>query len=400
MPRPLLVLTVVAGLLCAPGQSPAAVTGETILVDGPSFAASLDGVTDGWTLQFSESGKIRPVFAAELVRWGNFAEATRGPQLLLGGGGLIIAEPVAIAGDRLQAESRLFGRLELPLEALSGIVVNSPTDRAARDQLIGRIQSAGGQSDRVLLDNGDELSGTISDLNGEVLRLQSEPGPLELRLTSVRALIFNPALAGKVGLSGERALVGFRDGSRLLASRLVTSQRQARLKIPGSVDISAPIDSACALLPLGGKPVYLSDLNAVSYKHVPYLSTAWPYERDRSVSGALLRSAGQLHLKGLGMHSASRITYALDKPYRRLQAEVAVDDETQNRGSVVFRVFVDDGSGQWQPKFSSPIVRGGDKPLPISVDLSGAKRISLLVDFADRGSEMDHADWLNVRLVQ
>ena len=58
------------------------------------------------------------------------------------------------------------------------------------------------------------------------------------------------------------------------------------------------------------------------------------------------------------------------------------------------RVFVDDGSGKWISRYSSPILRGSEPPVPISVDLTGAKRISLLVDFADRGDELDHVDWL------
>jgi hypothetical protein len=39
-------------------------------------------------------------------------------------------------------------------------------------------------------------------------------------------------------------------------------------------------------------------------------------------------------------------------------------------------------------------------PTPISVDVRGGKRLSLIVDFAERGDELDHADWLNARLVQ
>jgi hypothetical protein len=100
------------------------------------------------------------------------------------------------------------------------------------------------------------------------------------------------------------------------------------------------------------------------------------------------------------MHSPSRITYDLDEPYRLFQAQVALDDEARGRGSVEFRVFVDDGGGQWREAAASGTLRGGQPPRPISVDLAGAKRISLLVDFADRGDELDHADWLDARLVR
>jgi hypothetical protein len=74
---------------------------------------------------------------------------------------------------------------------------------------------------------------------------------------------------------------------------------------------------------------------------------------------------------------------------------LSIDDGTSGRGSVRFRVFVDG-----RPKYASPIVRGGTAPLPVSVDLAGAKRLDLVVDFADRADELDHANWLDARLVR
>ena len=100
------------------------------------------------------------------------------------------------------------------------------------------------------------------------------------------------------------------------------------------------------------------------------------------------------------MHSAARITYDLDREYRAFQSEVAIDDSTGGRGSAACRVFTDDGSGQWRLKYEGPIVRGGQQPIPVNVDLTDAKRLSLLVDFADRGDEHDHVDWLDARLIR
>jgi hypothetical protein len=38
-------------------------------------------------------------------------------------------------------------------------------------------------------------------------------------------------------------------------------------------------------------------------------------------------------------------------------------------------------------------------PRPIAVDITGGKRLDLVVDFADRADELDHADWLSARVV-
>ena len=185
-----------------------------------------------------------------------------------------------------------------------------------------------------------------------------------------------------------------------MVTSLDVDTTKARLTLQGGTSLTADSDAIVALQPLGGNAVYLSDLKPASYKHIPFLQLAWPYETDRNVAADMLRAGGKLRLKGLGMHSASRLTYNLDRQYRRLDGELAIDDATAGYGSVVFRVFVDDGSGCWQPKFTSGIVRGGAAAVPMSVDLTAAKRISLLVEFADRGDERDDADWLDVRLVK
>jgi hypothetical protein len=100
------------------------------------------------------------------------------------------------------------------------------------------------------------------------------------------------------------------------------------------------------------------------------------------------------------MYSASRISYALDEPYRRFETLIAIDDAAEGRGSVVLRVATDRGDGKWHVDYTSPILRGGNSPIPVSVDLKGAKRISLLVDFGERADEMDYVDWLDARLVK
>jgi hypothetical protein len=130
------------------------------------------------------------------------------------------------------------------------------------------------------------------------------------------------------------------------------------------------------------------------------LSLAWPYQNDRSVTGGMLRAGGRYYLLGLGMHSPSRITYDLNGEYSRFEADVAIDDSVAPCGSVVFRVFADLGDGEWQQRAISPIQRGGAVPHRLSANVEGAIRLSLLVDFADRADELDHADWLDVRLIK
>ena len=94
------------------------------------------------------------------------------------------------------------------------------------------------------------------------------------------------------------------------------------------------------------------------------------------------------------MHSTSRLSFAVPDGMRRFAASLAIDDDADGRGSVTLRVFVDK-----EERYRSEIVRGGQPPVPMEVDVSGGSQVSLIVDFADHGDEQDHADWLNARLV-
>ena len=56
--------------------------------------------------------------------------------------------------------------------------------------------------------------------------------------------------------------------------------------------------------------------------------------------GEPLVVGGKRYLKGIGMHSAARLTYRLDGKYQRFDAAVAIDDSADGRGSVTFGVYV------------------------------------------------------------
>jgi hypothetical protein len=397
--RPLTAF-VVCGLAAGAVAARAAEAPQAIPAEGEPFRGIFAAADSSWNLTFVDGEARREIPAADLVSWGAPLEPTRGVYVILAGGGLVVADKVQLDKERITGPSATFGELALPIEVVAGIILRPPADREAFDKLMARMLAAEGKSDRLLLENGDELSGTITLIDDDKVTLRSDANPLDVKLDTLWAIAFDPTLVDRPRASGLRAVVGFRDGSRLTALEIVTEGKESRLKLAGGFELRAPIDSIVALQIFGSRVEYLSDLKPSSYRHIPYLTLSWPYHDDRSALGSPLRAAGRLYLKGLGMHSPSRITYDLDGAFRRFDARVALDDEARGRGSVDFRVFVDDGSGEWREAATSGTVRGGQPAAAISVDLSGVKRISLLVDFADRGDVLDHADWLDARLVR
>jgi NPCBM/NEW2 domain len=378
-----------------PGELPRA-----LCVDAEPFHAALEGAGPGWQLRFGPEGAARQLAAERLVAWGRFVEPRAGIHVVLADGGILIATKVHIDREQLHGESPACQTWSLPLELVAGLVLRPPSEPAAVDAWLARIVAANSASDRVLLDNGDELTGVVAGLDENGLSLETDGGKSKIAIDQAAAIIFNATLVHKARPSGLRAIVGLNDGSRLLVIDLAADQERAKLRLAGGADLEAATGAIVCLKPLGGRTVYLSDLKPAGYRHVPFLQMSWPFQIDRSVLGGQLRAGGRPYAKGLGMHSPARITYDIGDSFRRFESEVAVDAESGSRGSVVFRVFTDDGSGTLVERATSEVVRGGQDPVPIAVGLSGVKRLSLLVDFADHGDELDHADWLDARLLK
>ncbi len=149
--------------------------------------------------------------------------------------------------------------------------------------------------------------------------------------------------------------------------------------------------------------VYLSDLQETSsFVH-------GGLRKDTDYFGRLLQMGGDTYEKGLHTHpetgsaghrpAHSEVIYDLGQaPDRKLlKAIIGVDDTAGTAGSVVFQVQVSK-DGEWETRYSSPVMRGGQEPLVISVDISGASKLKLYCTDAGDGINSDHAAWADVRL--
>jgi hypothetical protein len=159
--------------------------------------------------------------------------------------------------------------------------------------------------------------------------------------------------------------------------------------------IDVPVASLSRLEVKNGKLVYLSDLKPSENRQTPYLEGAFPLMADRSVSGHALRLGGKSYARGLGVHSRSEVTYALNGGFQTFQAVTGVDDGVGSGGSVLFRVFGDE-----KLLYEGPVLRGGDLPLEVKVDVKKVVLLRLEVDYADGGDAADHADWADARLLR
>ncbi|MET8660202.1 sigma-70 family RNA polymerase sigma factor [Streptomyces griseus] len=116
--------------------------------------------------------------------------------------------------------------------------------------------------------------------------------------------------------------------------------------------------------------------------------SSWIWQRSQ-VSIASTRYA-----HGVTVHARSSVTIQLNRPCARYEALVGVDDLTMGLGAVRFSVFDGAGARLWR----SPVMKGGDPAVPVSVGIAGQSSIRLVVEPEGPMGGVALADWAESRI--
>jgi len=414
--RLLHVIALIASAFASVGACDEQDARTLLVVDGAAVPVTLDELKPDWNMAVRVAGERKEVARSDYVLWGDYSDQDRSSQVLLTDGTVLVGDIARIEAESVSIASKLWGELHIDRRLVqAGLMLPAadPLERDSQRQLLQESESA----DRVLLLNGDAIAGRLlptterdgGGLFGLVsirVELPSSGSSTLVRLEEVRAITFQAATARA---AQAECLLGFRDGSLVAAAKLTRAEPDlARITTVAGALLKLRNDAfqqnLTFIQPHNERVNFLSDLPAVGYKSLPFLTMDWPLGVATNTLGGRLRAGGNVIFKGLGMHSASRVAYDLDRKYRRFEAELALDDHARRQGSVVYRALVerDNGMGQptWELVFTSPIIRGGDTPLPIALDVTGATRLALVVEMADRTDTRDYANWLNARLLR
>lgn len=206
----------------------------------------------------------------------------------------------------------------------------------------------------------------------------------------------------KLGAGGAYASIGtvsaatltFTDSGPLTAS----STYFYRVLATNAGGDSLPSNEPSVITPAPPPPsptTYLSDLTATS------ATNGWgAYEKDRSngetgaTDGNAITLNGVTYAKGLGVHSASDITFNLNKQYQTFISDIGVDDEKGTRGSVTFQVYVDGVK-----VYDSGVMTNTSVTKTVNLSVANASTLRLVVTNGGDNNDSDHADWAGARLL-
>jgi sRNA-binding regulator protein Hfq len=322
--------------------------------------------------------------------------------ILLANGDRIVAGLSSMGDESVVALWKSYPDLppvQIPASVVAGILVSvgeSPADRtrAFRDVLGSRDKS-----DTVLLVNGDRLAGDLTSFDQTSLKLSQAGKVLQIEFPRVRAIAFSSNLTSLPPPHKPRIAVTLSDGSQLTGWNPSREPGgPLRLSSLMASTLELPLSAIATIRFLDGRATYLSDVQPTESRLAPYFGTdvASPPAQDQTAAGGPLLVRGRQYAKGLGTRSQSRITYELGGRYRLLQATAGIDDYADGKGSVRFGVEVD-GVRVW----TSSLVTGASKPLQVGpIDVSGKRRLALIVEYGELADVDDWADWCDAIVVR
>jgi len=148
---------------------------------------------------------------------------------------------------------------------------------------------------------------------------------------------------------------------------------------------------------MGGRVQYLSQLTPIKAEEKTILAPPQPYRMDRSCQGDAISIAGKRYPWGVGVHSDSQLTFALNGRFNEFRSDVGIATRMGKRGSVIFSVLGDKG----KQLYKSPIVRGSDgKPREVVVPVKGVRELTLKVTNAGDLDLGDVANWGSARVLR
>jgi len=247
----------------------------------------------------------------------------------------------------------------------------------------------------------DRQEGIVQEITADVVQFEIDGDRIPVKREKLEGLLFfQPTAREPVDPVGRVIDVS---GGRWNAKSLKLVGSKLEVETVTGSTVSLPIDRIEKLDFSSGNTQFLSDLEPDSLEWTPFvesrtaaarLARLYQPRRDQAFSGGKLMLAGQSYDKGLSIHSRTLLTYRVPRNFKRLLATVGIDDRVRETGHV--RLVV---TGDNRTLFDRPI-SGKDAPLELDLDLTGVRRMTVLVDYGEGLDIADHLNLANARITK
>jgi hypothetical protein len=316
-------------------------------------------------------------------------------------GSTLAAQQVLVREGRVEL-ARPFGPVVLRADDVRCVRL-APADPSLVKQWT-RLVAGPVDSDMLVVAQGDSLNyhrGVLRDVAADRIEFESEGERLKVNRSKVFGLVYYHPSGRTLG----RAVATLVDtlGSRWVASTIALDGDAFKGTTPAGVAIDCPMAHLARLDFSQGKILYLDELEPQSVRWTPYYALAnellsrAAYSAPVGASqpdGPALLLGGRRYSHGVAICSRTEVTYELPGECRRFRATVGIDDAVRPGGDARLVIRAEDRL------LADLTLTGTLPPQAIDLDVAGAHRLTILVDFGRGGDCGDHVDFGNARIVK
>ena len=294
--------------------------------------------------------------------------------------------PAAMAGETLTWNSPAVGEMTVALEH-----AHSVSKSTAAIPVVEQPPA----EDTVTLGNGDVVKGIVSGLADNKLSVTQGGEAVPVPLDSVATVVF--ASPAKAPASVHRRGIRLRlaDGSTLTVAGATVADDKATVTLTGETKPrTLPLAAVASIEQVNGPVTFLSSLTPVEDLQRPYLGEPWPTRMDRTVTGQPIRIPGKGDVRGIGVHSYSKVTFTVGEGYKAFRTQYALDGGGPF-ANVTVRVLLDGKVAYEQKDVTSAVPSA-----VVTVPLKGEKTLTLEVDYGLSNDAQDRFVWLEPALIR
>jgi len=401
-------------------------------LDGSTARGQLVGVAaDGATLKAGDQQLQIPAPELLSIRFPS-RQADPAPPLAavaLTDGSRLHPKEITVGKQTASIETAAGGKIELRRDAVHWARIPTAADaglsqrqRAALtpqwEQILAKATTGDVLVIRQFRKDGDKtkvaldfLEGVIRGITPTAVEFEFDDEVIPVPRRKVEGVVFFQTGGGR-SLPKTLCRVIDTQGQSIAAASLKLGEKDLSITTPAGAVISAPRAGLLRLDFSAGKLAFLSDLEPASQQYTPYVSAAGTDDllarlnqirRDENFRGEPLklrvepdRSRGGVaeYRKGVALKSRTLVEYRLPERFSKFEALAGIEASSSGGGHVKLIIS---GDGR---KLAEYAISGGSKPQPVSVDLSGVRRLTILVDFGEDLSILDELALCNARLIK
>lgn len=343
---------------------------------------------DGQSVVGKEQGRVETVDLESFVMASRNArlEPPEGLVLCLAGGDRLIGQPVGLDSTHLTWFASGIGPIRVPIEQALGILRNS-----IDDPRLTEVRN----EDVLSLSNGDVVRGIVTSVAERTLKIApAGADPIPMSVETIQELLFATPPQGRPVSPLSGYVLRLINGTIVSCQKLELKDNKLFVTLNDRSSSWIPVHLVVSIEHTSGPVQWLSTRQPLEIIYIPYFEGNFVPVMDKTVTGDPIRMNGQPVLRGIGMHSHTRMTFPIQVGDRKFRSRYWIEPSL-SYANVDVRIYLDGKVVHENKGF-----KAGDLSPVVDVDVTHGKTLTLEVDYGQGYDVQDRIVWVEPAIIR